>query len=88
LHRPAYPAEVIDTVGAGDAFTAALLGAIHTLGEEGGSPQALTVEYLAEVLDGAILAAAMTCERVGADPPTSIELRAREYQRACSASRG
>ena len=74
LHRPAYPAEVIDTAGVGDAFTAALLGAMHRLGDEGKTPRALTAQDLAEVLDAAILAAAMTCERPGADPPTATEL--------------
>jgi fructokinase len=58
LHRPAYPAEAIEGAGAGDAFTAALLGAMHRLGDEGKSPRALTARDLAGVLDGAILAAA------------------------------
>jgi len=88
LHRPAYPAEVIDPTGVGDAFTAALLGAMHRLGDEGKTPRALTAGDLAEVLDAAILAAAMTGERPGADPPTAIELRDRGHRRPaglCSA---
>jgi fructokinase len=87
VHRPSYPAEVIDTAGVGDAFTAALLGAMHRLGHEGKPPRALTARELAEVLDAAILAAAMTCERRGADPPTATELRARKHRRSCAAAR-
>jgi fructokinase len=87
LHRPAYPAEVIDTAGVGDAFTAALLAAMHRLGDEGKTPRALTAYDLAEVLDAAILAAAMTCERPGADPPTASELHARKYRHSCAAAR-
>jgi fructokinase len=87
LHRPAYPAEAIDTAGVGDAFTAALLGAMHRLGDEGKTPRALTARDLAEVLDSAILAAAMTCERPGADPPTATEFRARKHRLSYSAAR-
>jgi fructokinase len=87
LHRPAPPAEVIDSAGVGDAFTAALLGALHRLGDEGKTPRALTARDLAEVLDAAILAAAMTCERPGADPPTATELLARRHRRSCAAAR-
>ncbi|HEY5398116.1 MAG TPA: hypothetical protein VIL16_22265 [Trebonia sp.] len=71
----------------GDAFTAALLGAMHRLGDEGKTPRALTARDLAEVLDAAILAAAMTCERHGADPPTATELRARKHRPSCAAAR-
>ena len=77
VHRPARPADVVDTAGAGDAFTAALLGTMHRLSEEGKTLQSLSAPDLAQVVDAAILAAAMTCERAGADPPTAAELRAR-----------
>lgn len=87
VHRPAYPADVIDTAGVGDAFTASLLGAMHRLGHAGTTPRALTARDLAEVLDAAILAAAMTCERPGADPPTATELQARKHRPSCAAAR-
>ncbi len=87
LHRPAPPAEVIDPAGVGDAFTAALLGAIHRLGEEGKTPRALTARDLVEVLDAAMLAAALTCERPGADPPTATELVASRQRRSCAVAR-
>jgi fructokinase len=74
VHRPAPAVAVVDTVGAGDAFTAGLLGAlvrrrIHR-------PEALgaaTADSLAGILDEAIAIATITCTRVGADPPTATE---------------
>lgn len=68
--RPGRHIRLADTIGAGDAFTAALLGglarrALHT-------PERLRqcpVELLAETVDDAILVSALTCERIGADPP-------------------
>jgi fructokinase len=50
---------------------------MHRVSGEGETLQAVSVSGLAQVLDTAILAAAMTCERVGADPPTAAELKAR-----------
>lgn len=71
FHRPGRSVTVIDTVGAGDAFTAGLLGGI--LRRELQGPEALrhaSDEVLAEIVDEAILVSALTCERSGADPPT------------------
>jgi fructokinase len=83
VQRPAVPVTVVDTVGAGDAFMAALvagLGERHLLGRaQSGRLAALEGAELAAVLDGAALAAALTCARLGADPPTGDELmRARQ----------
>jgi fructokinase len=66
--------EVVDTVGAGDSFMAALIAGLtgqHLLGEArlGG----LTLESLKTVVDYAVKAAAITCTRHGADPPTVAE---------------
>ena len=75
LHRPAPAVAVVDTVGAGDAFTAGLLAAMATAhirsGEEleGLGPAAAT-----PLLDEAITAAAITCTRAGANSPTRSEL--------------
>ena len=70
LSRPGRTVKVADTVGAGDAFTAGLLNALIRRGlhrpELLGTASAAT---LAEVLDDAVLVSALTCERVGADPP-------------------
>lgn len=80
VRRPGRRVEVIDTVGAGDSFQAAL---VHGLGQRGllgtGSPDRLrSVDgaTLSELLDHAIAAAAITCSRRGADPPTGAELTA------------
>ncbi|MFD5917026.1 carbohydrate kinase [Kitasatospora sp. NPDC058201] len=61
---PARPVEVADTVGAGDAFTAALLHARHT------------GAGLDEALTRAATAAALTVSRPGANPPDAAELAA------------
>ncbi|MDT0306532.1 PfkB family carbohydrate kinase [Streptomyces sp. DSM 44917] len=68
---PAPAVEVADTVGAGDTFQAALLDAVAAAG---GPPQGR--EALAAVLARCAAAAAITCTRVGADPPTRAELEA------------
>ncbi len=74
LHRPAYPARVVDTSGAGDAFTAALLGELGQLSQAGASLPALSGPDLARLLDICAAAAGLTCERTGADLPTRTEL--------------
>ncbi|RKN10601.1 carbohydrate kinase [Streptomyces radicis] len=63
--------EVVDTVGAGDAFQSALLDAIA---ERGGPPEG--AQALREVLTTCALSASITCTREGADPPSKAELLA------------
>jgi fructokinase len=76
---PAVPVVVADTVGAGDAFTAALLAGLADAGLL--SPEALTArvareqDLLRRIVAQALAAAALTCSRAGADPPTAGELR-------------
>ncbi|MGH3321826.1 MAG: carbohydrate kinase family protein [Streptosporangiaceae bacterium] len=81
VERPAAAVEVVDTVGAGDAFTAGLLGGLHDRGLLGaGSAKrvgTLDGAVLADLLDGASLAAGLTCTRPGADPPTRTDLSSR-----------
>jgi fructokinase len=79
LRRPARDVQVVDTVGAGDAFSAGLLDALRrrsALGAGGDGLGRLTPGALAGVTDWAILVASLTCERAGADPPTRAEARA------------
>ncbi|MBY8880074.1 carbohydrate kinase [Streptomyces sp. PLK6-54] len=82
---PAPRVPVADTVGAGDAFTAALLSALLGAGLLGGTPgcrtrlRAATAHdrlppVVVGALDLAARAAALTCTRPGADPPTGEEL--------------
>jgi fructokinase len=73
LHVDAHPTEVVDTVGAGDTFTAGLLGALHRDGHLGGR-LTLTPDQLRPALELGLRAAAVTCSRPGADPPYVHEL--------------
>jgi fructokinase len=62
---PAVPVTVRDTIGAGDAFMAALIAEL--IADRPVDAAART----------ALAAAALTCERAGAQPPTRAELTAR-----------
>jgi fructokinase len=89
---PAVPAAVVDTVGAGDAFMGGLLTGLITAGLIGGdgsgahvpgraglraaTSSAEPAEPVLTALQLAARAAAATCGRPGADPPTAAELRA------------
>jgi fructokinase len=79
VRRPGRAVEVVDTVGAGDACMAALLAGLHRRGLLGAGRRAelLAVDAatVTELADEAVLAAAITCTRAGADPPTAAELR-------------
>ncbi|MFG2054652.1 carbohydrate kinase [Micromonospora sp. NPDC048930] len=69
---------VVDTVGAGDAFTAGLLAALSERDLLGAARRsalrAAGPELLDAVLGEAAAVAAWTCGRRGADPPTRAEL--------------
>ena len=66
---PGVPVEVVDTIGAGDTVGAIVVEAIVEHGLE-----ALKSERLTLVLERAAKAAAITCSRAGAKPPTRDEL--------------
>jgi fructokinase len=72
---PAVAAEVVDTVGAGDAFSGALL---DWLGRHGrlrpGDLDRLSAAEAREAVGFASEAAALTCSKAGANPPWSSEL--------------
>jgi fructokinase len=74
LHEPAPSVDVVDTVGAGDTFTAGLLAALHEGGHLGGRLTTLTATDLQPALQRAVRAAAVTCSRAGADPPYAADL--------------
>lgn len=71
--RPGRSIRLVDTIGAGDSFTSALLGGLVRRGLH--TPRTLSqcaADLLAETVDEAVLISALTCERVGADPPFAI----------------
>lgn len=74
----ALPVRVVDTVGAGDAFTAGLLSALDGAGLlDPARRQALgdlDGAGLTDVVAFASRVAALTCGRRGADPPTAADL--------------
>jgi fructokinase len=80
VSRPGRPVAVTDTVGAGDSFTSALLAGLAARGVLGAPRREalrdLPPAAVAAVLDEAIAASALTCTRVGADPPSRAELTA------------
>jgi len=72
---------VVDTIGAGDSFQAALLFALHTLGRiETGPLRQATAAELSRALSFASICAAITCGRVGADPPRRADLGADVFE--------
>ncbi|MEV0001838.1 carbohydrate kinase [Micromonospora sp. NPDC050980] len=85
---PAEPVAVVDTVGAGDAFTAGLLDALVETGAAGpGTVGALDTERLRAALGHATRVAALTCARPGADPPRRAEVGAPAPPRRPSSAR-
>jgi fructokinase len=75
---PSRAVQVQDTVGSGDTFCAHMLSGLLAIdGLGAGADQklaAVTNEHLAEITRVAAIAASITCERVGAEPPTKAEL--------------
>jgi fructokinase len=69
------PIELADTIGAGDAFTSALLGYFAEQGllSPGGIAD-LGQDHLRASVGQAVAAGALTCSRLGADPPNRREL--------------
>jgi fructokinase len=62
--------EVVDTIGAGDSFQAALLFALHAIGRiETESLAQAGADELRRALSFASICAAFTCGQAGADPP-------------------
>jgi fructokinase len=77
VSRPALDVAVVDTVGAGDSFTAGLIGSLIGRGQH--RPEELarcSADQLSGALDDAILVASVNCERRGNDPPTAADVAA------------
>jgi fructokinase len=83
-HRAAGPVQVeaptidvVDTIGAGDSFQAALLFALHTIGRiKRGALAQMNSDELRRVLRFAATCAAVTCARAGADSPRQSDVGA------------
>ncbi|MDQ0736720.1 carbohydrate kinase family protein [Arthrobacter agilis] len=75
---PAPSTSVVDTVGAGDSFMAALVGALVDLELDGAHRRdelrRITLGQLTAVLQYAARAAAITVSRAGANPPSRDEM--------------
>lgn len=77
----AHETEMVDTVGAGDSFSGALLHRLDRAGRLGPDRLArLTAAEAREAVEFSSLIAAVTCSRAGADPPRRDELGARSTE--------
>ncbi len=74
LVQPAPTIDVVDTVGAGDSFMSGLLAAMADSGALGAGATVPSETEIGRWLIFAIAAAAITCTRQGAQPPTRVEL--------------
>lgn len=66
--------KVVDTVGAGDAFTAGLLHRLHAQGHLGGRLETLDLEGVRDAAEFGARVAALTCSVSGANPPYGHQL--------------
>lgn len=74
--------EVVDTVGAGDAFTAGLLSGARGHGAmTGAALAALDAAQVTSICERAVRVSALTCAQAGANPPTLAQLRAFDASR-------
>ena len=77
---PSRKINVVDTVGAGDTFCANLMGQLSDVSALGSDPfdrlTNLSDETLRDFIYTAGIAASITCERAGAEPPTLADLNA------------
>jgi fructokinase len=75
---PSRTVQVQDTVGSGDTFCAHMLSGLLSIDALGQDPSqklaSVTNDQLIQITKVAAIAASITCERVGAEPPTSQEL--------------
>lgn len=74
FETPSVPVDLVDTIGAGDSFTAGLLHRLSELGELGGRLTELSEESARDAVQYAAQVAAITCSRPGANPPWAYEM--------------
>jgi fructokinase len=73
MRRPGRRIRLVDTIGAGDAFTAGLLSGL--VRRELHAPERVATipdTALLDTVDEAVLVSSLTCERAGADPPRAV----------------
>ncbi|WP_381802786.1 carbohydrate kinase [Streptomyces niveus] len=96
---PSPAVDVVDTVGAGDSFTAGLLHRLAALGHLGGRLDGLSLEDVTDACSFGARVAALTCSVPGANPPwmdeavleadvervpaARLNMHARSYSRDC-----
>ena len=73
---PSRKINVVDTVGAGDTFCANLLGQLQDNNYLGTDLNNIDIEELTNYVYIAGIAASITCERAGCEPPTQEDLKA------------
>jgi fructokinase len=76
LRRPAVAVDIVDTVGAGDAFMSGLLDGLARAEVTSTHDLARSPDRLSSLLDDASVVAAIVCSRAGADAPTRAEVDA------------
>lgn len=72
---PSRTVSVVDTIGAGDAFTAGFLHRLRSLGRLGGRLDSLSTDELADACAYGTEIAASACSVPGADPPLTMRSR-------------
>ncbi|HEY5836739.1 carbohydrate kinase family protein [Streptomyces sp.] len=73
---PARTVQVVDTIGAGDSFTAGLLHRLSLAGRLGGRLDGLTLAEVADACAYAARVAALTCATAGPNPPWDHQVSA------------
>lgn len=76
LNFPAEKVQLVDTIGAGDTFTAALLTQLieNNLISKNGLSSDISIDTWSNLIKNSLIAATITCSRAGANPPTRSEV--------------
>ncbi|KQV19315.1 MULTISPECIES: carbohydrate kinase [unclassified Kitasatospora] len=74
VFAPAPQVQVVDTIGAGDSFTAGLLHRLSRAGRLGGRLHDLSADEVSDACDYAARVAALTCSVAGPNPPWAHQM--------------